>query len=49
MVSYTMQKVFLTRSTVLSFIDQETVISIKNWPVELINLKITWKKSYETM
>ena len=41
------KSLLLARSTVLSFINQETVVSIKNWPVELINLKVTWKKNYE--
>ena len=41
------KSLLLARSTVLSFINQETVISIKNWPVELIDLKVTWKKNYE--
>ena len=47
MNSYACKEFSLTRSTVLSFINQETVISIKNWPVELIDLKVTWKKNYE--
>ena len=44
MNSYAYKEFSLTRSTVLSFINQETVISIKNWPVELVDLKVTWKK-----